>query len=135
MFSLGCAFTPTPRCVSSQTHNPQLAQQLPLTHERHQWSYARQGRHQPLAVAREQDRVRQGQASGIAQEEWEVGRISGTRDGKGKLQPSDAGGWHGATAHDAMDVQPQAVPTPAIRFDPAASIVRDHRGGAPTMVK
>ena len=35
-----------------QTHNPQLALQLPHTHERHQWSYARQGRHQPLEVAR-----------------------------------------------------------------------------------
>ena len=31
-----------------QTHNPQLALQLPPDHERHQWSFARQGSHQPL---------------------------------------------------------------------------------------
>jgi|EP01049_Picozoa_sp_SAG25_P006242 hypothetical protein len=33
-----------------QTHNPQLALQLPPEHERHRWSYARQGSHQPLVV-------------------------------------------------------------------------------------
>jgi hypothetical protein len=87
-----------------QTHNPQLVKGLVHTDERHQWSYARQGRHQPLQVARDHHRTRHARATAIAVTEHEAGRQSAPSDGATTYE----GGWYSGS--DAGRKPPNGFP-------------------------
>jgi hypothetical protein len=87
-----------------QTHNPQLAQGLQDTDERHQWSYARHGRHQPLQVARGHAGTREGKAAAIAIDEYEAGRQSAPTDGETTYE----GGWYSGS--NAGRAEPHGFP-------------------------
>lgn len=87
-----------------QTHNPQLVKNLAHTDERHQWSYARHGHHQPLLVARDHHRTRQAQPTAIAITEYEEGRQSAPPDGA----TTSEGGWYSGS--DAGRKVPNGFP-------------------------
>ena len=87
-----------------QTHNPQLVKGLTHTDERHQWSYARQGRHQPLQVARDHHRTRPGKSAALAVKEYQEGRQSAPSDGATTYE----GGWYSGS--DAGRKAPHGFP-------------------------